>query len=90
MAVRVTRMAEEVTKIPDFLDEKFHFPIIPPGDDQPLTEETVDSGYEIVHVYEQRELLSKFNYLTLHTLAVDKLNSTNSSFKNHCCFLAVI
>ena len=30
------------------------------------------------------------SYLTLHTLAVNKLNSANSSLKNHCCFLAAI
>ena len=47
LAVRVTRMAAEVTVIPDFWDDKFHSPRVPPGDDLPLSEETVDSGYEI-------------------------------------------
>ena len=37
-------MGVEVTGIPDFWDEKFHSLRVPPGDDQPLTEETVDSG----------------------------------------------
>lgn len=36
------------------------------------------------------KIFAKCLYLTLHTLAVDKLNSANSSFKNHCCFLAAI
>ena len=40
-------MAAEVTVIPDFWEEQFHSPRVPPGDDQPLTEETMDSGYEI-------------------------------------------
>ena len=40
-------MAAEVTVITDFWDDEFHSPRIPPGDDQPLTEETVDTGYEI-------------------------------------------
>ena len=47
-------MGAEVTGIPDFWDEKFHSPRVPPGDDQQLTEETVDSGYEIdVQLYQQ-------------------------------------
>ena len=49
MAVRVTRIAAEVTVIADFWDDKFYSPRVPAGDDQPLTEETVDSGYEIVN-----------------------------------------
>ena len=40
-------MAAELTIIPDSWDEQFHSPSVPPGDDQPLTEETVDSRYEI-------------------------------------------
>ena len=44
-------MAVEVTVIPDFWDDKSHYPRVPPGDDQPLTEETMDSGYVIVFLY---------------------------------------
>ena len=40
-------MAAEVTRIPDFWDEKFHSPRVPSGNNQPLTKETVDSEYEI-------------------------------------------
>ena len=39
-------MAAEVTVIPDFWDDEFYSPRVPPGD-QPLTDKSVDSGYEI-------------------------------------------
>ena len=34
----------------DFLGKKFHSPRVSPGD-QPLTEEPVDCGYEIVRMF---------------------------------------
>ena len=42
-----------MTGISHFWYSKFYSPRVPPGNDQPLTEETMDSGYEIA----QRSLL---------------------------------
>ena len=61
LAVRVTRMGAEVTGMPDFWYSKFHSPRVPPGDDQPLTEETVDSVYQI-----GSSSTSRASYFTFH------------------------
>ena len=58
-------------RYPRFLDEKFHSPRVPPGDDQPLTEETVDYGYDI------SPLVTLKSYIFTHNTLYPEKESRN-------------
>ena len=73
-------MGAEVTVIPDFWYSKFHSSRVPPGNDQQLTEETVDSGYEIAAVSET--VNKKFNDQKNLKLKGWKTSLINESLKS--------